>query len=75
MESELATERIFAAVLKQGVRSDHFAIDDVGLTASLIKPLLQDWYVKRSKYRRRGTTIEEYIGGVVRIVERAVLKR
>jgi len=74
-ESELATEAIFATVLEQGVRSGQFAIRDVGLAASLIKSLLQDWYVKRSKYRRRGTTVDEYIGGVVWIIERAILKR
>jgi AcrR family transcriptional regulator len=72
IDSEAATEEIFSKVLQQGVASGVFVITDIELTASLIKPLLQDWYVKRSKYRRRGTTIDVYIEEVVRIVEAAV---
>lgn len=72
VESEAATEEIFAGVLRNGVASGAFAISDVELTASLIKPLLQDWYVKRAKYRKRGTTIEAYVEMVTRIIVAAV---
>jgi AcrR family transcriptional regulator len=72
--SEIATEEIFASVLRQGVERGVFAITDVELTASLIKPLLQDWYVKRGKYRKRGTTIEQYIGAVSDMVAAAISK-
>lgn len=71
-QSELATERIFADVLTRGVARGAFAIEDVELTAALIKPLLQDWYVKRAKYRKRGTPIQAYVAGVVAFVERAI---
>jgi len=64
VDSEVATEQIIADVLTTGVASGVFAIAEVGLTASLIKPLLQDWYVKRAKYRKRGTSIETYIDAV-----------
>lgn len=74
IESELATERIFAAVLSRGLEQGVFVIEDVDLTASLIKPLLQDWYVKRAKYRKRGTSIQRYVAGVVAFVERAIVR-
>ncbi|GJE59968.1 TetR/AcrR family transcriptional regulator [Methylobacterium trifolii] len=74
-EGELATERMFAGVLERGAAEGVFAIEDVDLTASLIKPLLQDWYVKRAKYRKRGTTIERYVAGVTDFVESAILAR
>jgi AcrR family transcriptional regulator len=74
-EGELATERLFSAVLERGVAQGVFAVDDVDLTASLIKPLLQDWYVKRAKYRKRGTAIGSYIAGVTAFVESAVLAK
>jgi AcrR family transcriptional regulator len=64
MDMEATTEKIIADVLKQGVTSGSFATGQVALTASLIKPLLQDWYVKRAKYRRRGTSIDSYIDAV-----------
>jgi len=72
VEMEVRTEKIFADVLSQGVASGVFAISDVTLTASLIKPLLQDWYVKRAKYRRRGTSIETYVAAVTAFVGAAV---
>jgi len=72
VDMEVRTEKIFANVLSQGVASGAFAISDVTLTASLIKPLLQDWYVKRAKYRRRGTSIEAYIAAVTAFIGAAL---
>ncbi len=72
-ESELATERVFAAVLEAGAARGVFTLGDADLAAALIKPLLQDWYVKRAKYARRGIGIERYIAGVTAFVERALL--
>ena len=45
---------------------------DVEMTAALIKPLLQDWYVKRAKYHRRGITPERYAQSVIDFVEAAI---
>jgi AcrR family transcriptional regulator len=73
-DSEAATEQLFTAVLKKGIAQGCFNIDDPSLTAALIKPLLQDWYVKRGKYRRRGISIETYIQTVSRFVELAVAR-
>ncbi|WP_289016139.1 TetR/AcrR family transcriptional regulator [uncultured Methylobacterium sp.] len=75
VESELATERIFSTVLAEGVATGCFTIENVDLTAALLKPLLQDWYVKRSKYRRRETTVDMYIAAVISFVERAIKSR
>ncbi|MDR3465978.1 MAG: TetR/AcrR family transcriptional regulator [Xanthobacteraceae bacterium] len=72
LEGEVDTESIIAEVLKQGAASGVFVIGEVGLTAALIKPLLQDWYVKRAKYRKRGTTIETYIDAVTAFVGAAL---
>ncbi|MGB3831388.1 MAG: TetR/AcrR family transcriptional regulator [Mesorhizobium sp.] len=72
VESEAATEAIFADTLKRGVERGVFAAADPELAAALVKPLLQDWYVKRAKYRRRGTTIEQYVAAVSSFVEAAL---
>lgn len=58
--SELQTERMFADALESGARIGRFEVQDPLMTAALIKPLLQDWYVKRSKYRRRDVTPEAF---------------
>lgn len=59
-DSEELTEAIFANTISQGVEQGRFRAGTSPLLPALIKPLLQDWYVKRSKYRRRGVDIETY---------------
>lgn len=72
VDMEATTEKIIADVIRQGVADGSFAAVQVALTASLIKPLLQDWYVKRAKYRRRGTSIDSYIDAVGAFVSAAL---
>lgn len=71
VDSEAATEKIFADVLHRGVRQGCFRIDDPDLSAALIKPLLQDWYVKRGKYRKRGTSLDHYVSSVKQLLANA----
>jgi AcrR family transcriptional regulator len=74
-KSEAMTEDIIARVLRQGVAEGVFTLSDVSLTAALIKPLLQDWYVKRAKYGKRGTSIDTYINAVTNLVIAAISTR
>jgi AcrR family transcriptional regulator len=70
--SELATEALIADALADGIRRRQFSVANLELTASLIKPLVQDWYVKRGKYRRRGVSPEQYVHSVISFVESAI---
>lgn len=70
--AELRTERLIAEALEAGVAASCFAIDDVGLTAALIKPMLQDWYLKPWKYRRRGIGPGAFARAIVDFVERGL---
>ncbi|MEW5420519.1 TetR/AcrR family transcriptional regulator [Amorphus sp. 3PC139-8] len=72
-DSEIETEAYFARVIERGVAEGRFRTETSPLLASLIKPLLQDWYVKRAKYRRREVAIETYIATVQDFVLRACL--
>jgi len=67
-EDELATERIFLDILQEGVEDGDFRCPDAALVAALIKAVLQDWYLKRWKYKRRGITVEQYARFVVEFV-------
>ena len=71
-DSEVATETLFADVLNRGKVQGVFQFEDATFSAALIKPLLQDWYVKRSKYRRRGTALESYIDNVTHFILKAL---
>lgn len=46
--------------------------DDTGMATTLIRPLIQDWYVKRQKFEDQGLPVEYYADAVTAFVEQAV---
>jgi len=72
MESELFTEQIFIDILKQGVKNGIYSADNVLLTSAIIKALLQDWYLKRWKYSKRKTTIDQYASFIIDFIESSI---
>lgn len=72
VESERATERILADAIAEGMARGRFAPGDPLFAATLIKPLLQDWYVKRGKYRERGVDAAAYAAHVNAFVLKAL---
>ena len=72
--NELRTEGLIASCIADGERSGVFRTVDPVMTASLIKPLLQDWYLKRWKYGRREIGPDAYANWVIDFVD-AFLKQ
>jgi TetR/AcrR family transcriptional regulator, cholesterol catabolism regulator len=72
--SELYTESILAGILKEGQDLKFFVISDVQLTACVVKAMLQDWYLKRSKYARRNITVDQYAHFILQFIEAFILK-
>jgi AcrR family transcriptional regulator len=70
--AELATEEIFINILKMGNKQNVFFVDNVILTASVIKPMLQDWYLKRWKYAKRKITVDEYADFIIQFIEKTI---
>jgi len=66
--SELYTEKLFADILQKGQSRGCFLPRDPQLTASVIKAMLQDWYLKRSKYRKRNISVDHYSEFVLQFV-------
>jgi AcrR family transcriptional regulator len=73
IDSEELTESYFKAVIDAGIKAGDFRAATSPLLPALIKPLLQDWYVKRAKYRRRRVGIDTYIATVQDFVQSACL--
>lgn len=67
---EQVTEKIFADIIAEGQAARRFRATDPLLTASLLKALLQDWYLKHSKHVRRGVDVAAYAGQVIDLIER-----
>ena len=72
IEGELATEQIFIDIIQEGIRKKIYDVKKPILAASVIKSMLQDWYVKRWKYARRKVSVEEYSDFVINFIESAV---
>lgn len=73
VEGEARTEEQIATIL-EACRSAGAGQGGVGaLSAALIKPMLQDWYIKRNKYRRRGISVAEYANALCDVVEKGML--
>ena len=71
--SELYTENLLADILRQGQSRGCFLPRDPQLTASIIKAMLQDWYLKRSKYRKRNISVDQYARFILQFVEAFIL--
>ena len=67
--SELYTERILAKIIEEGQAIGEFMVRDAQLTASVIKAMLQDWYLKRGKYAKRRIPVEKYAQFVLQFIE------
>ncbi len=67
--SELDSEKIFSDILKQGQEESVFLRHDSQLGACVIKAMLQDWYLKRWKYTRRNTSVDQYAKFIIQIIE------
>ncbi|MFC3102997.1 TetR/AcrR family transcriptional regulator [Salinisphaera aquimarina] len=67
---ELETESIYRDILDEGVAAGIFIRVDTRLLASLIKAMLQDWYLKRGKYRDQGTSVTTYAQTMRELLER-----
>jgi len=72
--SELYTEKLFADIIEQGRSRGCFLPRDPQLTASILKAMLQDWYLKRSKYRKRKISVDQYTRFVLQFVEAFILE-
>ncbi len=69
MASELYTEKIFIDLLDDGNAAGKFSADNAALMAAVIKAMLQDWYLKRWKYAKRGVTVEDYAEFIVAMID------
>lgn len=71
---ELEIEEIFLGVIEAGIEAGIYQPRNARLVASMIKALLQDWYLKRRKYRDQKVSVDDYAGFVRDVVETYLLQ-
>lgn len=75
VQGELNTERMFTDIIAMGRDQGIFVTDNCQLAASLIKAMIQDWYLKRAKYARRGVDVEAYARFTLNFIEGSLMVR
>jgi hypothetical protein len=68
--TELEIEGILFGIIREGIMAGKFRQVDARLLASLTKAMMQDWYLKRRKYRNQGTDVMQYARFVWSVLER-----
>lgn len=72
-DMEEHTQAILAGILAQGESAGVFRSGNHDLTASMIKALQQEWYLKRWKYTRQKISVDRFACYVLAMVERFCL--
>ncbi|MEM8784556.1 MAG: TetR/AcrR family transcriptional regulator [Pseudomonadota bacterium] len=67
--AEASNEARIADTIRSGVQARAFACQDPDLAASFAKALLQDWYLKRNKFRKRGISVDHYADTLVGLMQ------
>ena len=69
VDAERQTEGLFREVIEAGQQSGDFRETDALMAAAMLKALLQDWYIKRKKYRAREIDVEQYADSVIDLID------
>ncbi|MFO7529571.1 MAG: TetR/AcrR family transcriptional regulator [Marinobacter sp.] len=70
---ELEIEDIFLGIIENGIKAGVYRPRNARLVASMIKALLQDWYLKRRKYRDQNVAVDDYAAFVRDVIESYLL--
>lgn len=71
---ELEIEGIFLGVIESAIEAGVYQPRNARLVASMIKALLQDWYLKRRKYRDHNVAVDEYAVFIRDVIESYLLR-
>ncbi len=69
IKAELSTEKVITDILVEAEKENLLRTRNHQIAASIIKAMLQDWYLKRGKYAKRGITVDKYADIVIEWVE------
>lgn len=68
IQGELGTEKMFEEILLDGQKKGTFKEGNHTLSASVIKAMLQDWYLKRGKYAKRKVHVDQYADFLMELI-------
>jgi AcrR family transcriptional regulator len=69
IQAELSTEQIITDILTEAEEAKLLRPRNHQIAASVIKAMIQDWYLKRGKYAKRGITVDKYADIIIEWVD------
>ena len=73
INSELSVENKIILAINKGIQNNIYNPElDSETIASLIKPILHDWYLKRWKYKQRQIDCDSYCSSVIKFIEHGI---
>lgn len=73
--AEIEIENIICGIIEQGIEAGAFEPVNARLLSSATKALMQDWYLKRRKYRNQGVHVSQYATFVRDVLESCLLPK
>ncbi|HDZ37342.1 MAG TPA: TetR/AcrR family transcriptional regulator [Marinobacter sp.] len=70
---ELEIEEIFLDLIEAGIKAEIYEAKNARLVSLMTKALLQDWYLKRRKYRDQSIGVDDYAVFVRDVIENYLL--
>lgn len=70
---ELEIEEIFLGLIEDGIKAEIYEAKNARLVSLMTKALLQDWYLKRRKYRDQSVGVDDYAVFVRDVIENYLL--
>lgn len=67
-QAELYTEKIIYDILVEAEKRGMYKARNHSLASAILKAALQDWYLKRWKYQKRDTTVDQYADFVIELI-------
>lgn len=73
IEAELDIENIIFDIIQEGIQQKRFRDAEPRCVASICKAMMQDWYLKRRKYRNQNVDATQFAGFVGIMLERYLI--
>lgn len=72
IEADREAEALIEQIIREGVTQGAFKTRSPATMASFIKALLQEWYLKRAKYDKRGLDVDHYADDLMETLQAAM---
>ncbi|MBF0237484.1 MAG: TetR/AcrR family transcriptional regulator [SAR324 cluster bacterium] len=73
IDGEFFIENIFLTCLREGMTQEIFKIQNPSITVSFLIAMLQDWYLKHWKHKRRGIGVDDYYVELIAWIQAVIL--